>query len=133
MHLLAERIIENTPEYVHFRPGAKFAWVLFSPVTTSNALELQNEVLSLLKKKYTVYYNDADIPQEYLHHGSKGELIGYKNGFSFGYHAEMENEGMIKIQYCDWEGNLGGSNHWTRYKWMGTYWDIIEKSPLIVS
>jgi hypothetical protein len=133
MQLLAERIIENTPEYVHFALGAKFSWVLISPATKSNAPELQNEVITLLKKKYTVYFNADDIPKEYLYHGGKGELIGYRDGFSFGFSAELEKEGIIKVRYWDYEGNEGASDHWTRYKWTGKRWDIIEKSPLTVS
>lgn len=101
--------------------------------TKSNTPELHKEVIMRLKKKYIVYFNSAEIPKENLYYGSKGELIGYKDGFSFGFRAEIEKEGSIKIQYYDWEGNLGGSNHWTRYKWMGTYWDVIEKSQLVVS
>jgi hypothetical protein len=133
IHGLAERILENTPEYIHFAPGAKFSWVLFSPVTTSNAPELQNEVISLLKKKYTVYFNRSDIPNEFLYKGNDGKLRGYKSGFSFAFTTEFEKTGIVKINYWDWEGNMAASSHWTRYKRTGKQWDVIGKSRLIVS
>ncbi len=133
MRKLAERIIENTPERIHFAWPASFKWVVLLPEIAKNSTDLNQEVIGLLKSRYTVYTRKEDLPEHLLHKDDKGQLTGYKDGFSFKFVVEFEDETTVKVQYGDWEGNVAGSWHWKRYKWDGTKWKVIEKSPMIVA
>lgn len=132
LRLLAQEVLKNTPEYIHFA-NANFSWVVLAPGVQTNPQALQDEVMTLLKAKYKVYDDKKDLPDELLHKDKEGKLIGYKGGFSFSYSVDFEEKGIIKIQYGDYEGNLAASGHYKRYKWNGKNWDIVEKSSLVVS
>jgi hypothetical protein len=131
--LLAEEILKNTPEHIHFAPFTRFQWVLLSPKTQDNPPDLQEEVVRQLARKYTVYMKQEDLPEDLMTRGEDGTLIGYKGGFSFRYNVQFENETTVKIRYSDWEGNLAASFHWKRYEWTGHHWRVIEKSGILVS
>jgi hypothetical protein len=131
--LLAHKILENTPEYIHFAEGTKFSWILLPEETKKNPKSIQEEVIKQLKDKYTVYLKKEAIPPELLFKNLSGSLIGYKEGFYFSYVIEFEEKETIKIYYSDWESNKAASSHWKRYKWIDGDWRVIEKSILRVS
>jgi len=130
---LAERIVENTPEHIHWAKGTVFSWVLLSPETDSAPPALRDEVLARLKQKYTVYLRKEQLPDDVMMKDGTGKLIGYHRGFSFSFQVELEIERTVKVHYADWEGNVAGSRHWTRYKWAGSNWKVAEQGPLWVS
>jgi hypothetical protein len=130
---LAEAIVKNTPEYIHFEAGTKFDWVLTDWDSASTPPEVEKAVLRLLAKKYKkVYRHEAELPPEALvmH---EGQLAGYQGGFSFGFEIEREGLGIVKVRYHDYEGNLAASGHWKRYLWNGLFWIPIGRSQLIVA
>lgn len=133
IRLLAQEILRNTPEYIHFSNSSHFSWVVLTPEVQANPQALQGEVLNLLSEKYKVYVDTKELPEDLIEKNSKGMMIGYKKGFSFSYTLTFEENGIIKIHYHDYEGNLASSGHFKRYKWNGKNWEIIEKSALIVS
>lgn len=131
--LLASRILENTPEHIHFAEGTTFSWVVLSPTIKENPRALQDEVIRQLKEKYTVYSRKEEIPDRLVVKDNKGHPVGYRDGFSFSFKVEFEKEGTIKVYYTDWEGILAASSHWKRYEWTGNNWNAAEQSPLEVS
>jgi hypothetical protein len=130
---LAQRIIDNTPEHVHWAKGTVFSWVLLSPEINSNPPELRDEVITRLKQKYTVYLRKEELPDEVLMKDSTGGLAGYRCGFSFSFQIELESDRTVKVHYADWEGNVAGSRHWTRYEWAGFGWKVVGKSRMEIS
>jgi hypothetical protein len=133
MRKLAERILENTPEHTHFSWPAFFRWVLVSPEIDKNPPDLNQEVLHLLKARYTVYTRKQDVPERFVHKDQNGTLQGYEGGFDFKFIVVFEDEITVKVKYSDYEGNMAASFHWKRYRWTGGNWKIIEKSGMLVS
>lgn len=130
--LLAEQVLKNTPEYTHFEPGTTFSWCLFEPPEQDNLPQLTKAVITNLSKKYKLYLSRTEIPNS-LKSFYNGELVGYKNGFSFGIRVEILSQHKIKIHYSDWVGDLASSSHFKVYKWTGKSWEIIEISSMFVS
>lgn len=130
---LADRILENTPEYIHWSEGTVFSWVYLKNETQENLVALREVVLEKLRAKYTVYLDEADIPDELRNGVPEKILPGYKGGFSFTYRVEQDSERTIKVYYFDWEGGLAASMRWIRYKWTGANWKVVEKGPLFIS
>jgi hypothetical protein len=130
--LLAEQVLNNTPEYTHFEPGTKFSWCLFEPPEKDNLPQLTKAVITNLSRKYKLYLSRTEIPNT-----SKilinGKLYGYKKGFWFWIHVEILSQQKIKIHYSDWVGDLASSRHFKVYKWNGKSWEIIEISGMTVS
>lgn len=129
---LADRILENTPEYIHWSEGTVFSWVYLENEPQENLEALREVVLERLRAKYTVYLHEADIPED-LRNGAPEGIRGYEDGFSFSYRVEQVSEGTIKVYYADWEGMLAASMRWIRYKWTGANWKVVEKGPLLIS
>ncbi len=127
--LLADEILKNTPEYIHFKKT--FLWVLISSEAKDNMPELFEEVIRKLKVKYKVYLNESDIPEHLKIRSSQGMLLGYKDGFKFVYKISSEKNNILIICYNDWEGNAAGSYHCEKYQWDLTNWlpvdDITEE------
>ena len=130
--LLAQEVMKNTPEYIHFA-DAHFSWVVLAPEVQMNPKALQYEVMTLLKAKYKVYVDKKDLPDELLAKDKDGKMIGYEGGLSFSYSADFKEKGIVIIQYGDYEGNLASSGHYKRYKWNGKNWEIVEVSQMVVS
>ena len=133
IQLLANKIVKNTPEYVHFAGGTKFSWVLLSLKTDSVPESVRDDVIHQLKEKYTVYLRENDVPDNLKKKGPNGSLMGYKDGFSFSFEVKFEKRRTVKVSYSDFEGNVAASSHWTRYRWTGKDWKETEKSPVVVS
>ena len=130
---LAERILENTPEHVHFVDGTVFSWVFLDVAPQTDLAALQEVVLNKLRERYTVYVYESEIPRHRLIKTDDGRLRGYKEGFQFSYRIEREAEGTIKVHYSDYEGELAASGHWERYRWTGNDWELVEESAMIVA
>jgi hypothetical protein len=106
---------------------------VLQPEIQTNAQPLQDEVMTLLKEKYTVYLDKNSLPNKLLVKDENGQLSGFRDGFSFSYSVALESERRVKIRCINWVGDLVSSGHWKRCKWTGTDWEIIEKSPMVVS
>lgn len=132
LSLLADYALKNTPEHLHFAPGTEFSWCLFDAGKDDPLPRFTEEVLSKLRKKYTVYTSEADVPDD-RKHMHRGRLIGYRDGFYFHVRAEVLNPTTIKVHYSDWEAGLASSAHYEVYEWTGKVWKIIEKEDLSVS
>jgi len=133
VRLLADRILENTPEHIHFAEGTVFSWVVLFEEVRANPQTLQDEVMKLLEAKYAVYTDKNLLPDELLMKGEGGQLHGYRGGFSFSYSVQRDGPRHVKVHYSDYEGNLAASGHWKRYKWNGRDWRVMEVSALTVS
>lgn len=127
---LADRIMENTPEYI-FARGSKFEWIVLEDIK-GNPEMLNTAVLERIKKKYKIFDSRKDIPEEFKIY-SDGKFVGYQKGFTFEYKVTFNSADTVTINYSDFEGNLGGSIHWKQYKWNGKEWIMIDKSSLIVA
>ena len=133
VRLLATRILENTPEYIHFDKGTSFSWVVLSPEVNTNPKSLRDEVIRQLQQRYTVYFRDQELPDNLLIKDENERLFEYRGGFWFSFRVEFERQGTVKVHYADWEAMLAASSHWERYKWTGTKWKAIEIGPVSVS
>jgi len=132
MEMLAEEVLKNTPEHIHFAPGANFSWCLFGGIEGDPLPDLKGEVLRKLRLRYTVYLAKDDVPPHYKQFHD-GRLAGYHRGFSFNVRVETINRSTIRIGFADWEGSLAASSHWKVYKWTGSRWRILETSRILVS
>ena len=130
---LAVEILENTPEHVHYAKGTTFSWVLFEQQDPDPIPALTTAVLDRLKEKYTVYRSRDDIPATQLVRDESGELIGYRDGFSFRFSATVLGADKVEIRYADWEGNVGASSRTISYEWTDSQWKVITRGPLLVS
>jgi len=130
---LATEIMRHTPEYVHFAEGTTFSWVLFTQKDEESLPGLTTAVLNRLQKKYTVYRSKEDLPSSELILDSRGNLLGYRDGFSFRFSVTVLAHNRVEVRYTDWEGNVAASSQKVSYKWTGSQWQIIGKSPLVVS
>lgn len=128
---LAVRVLENTPEHLHWAPGTKFAWVLFDPTQSEAPEAVRTEVLRQLKQKYTVYQSENEIPDNYRKTRNE-QLVGYADGFSFTFKMKFEEE-LLHVDYSDWEGNLAASWHTVTYRWNGKEWAVVKTGPMTVS
>lgn len=128
---LALRVLENTPEHLHWVPDTKFAWVLFDPTRVEAPEALRAEVLRQFKAKYIVYQSEAEIPDNYIEMRN-GQLAGYAKGFSFNFKLHFEDK-LVHIDYSDWEGVLAASGHTVTYRWNGKEWAIVKTGPMTVS
>lgn len=128
---LAVRILENTPEHLHWAPGTTFDWVLIDPTHIEAPEVVRSEVLRRLKQKYTVYQSDKDIPDNDKE-TINGQLAGYTKGFSFNFKLRFEDE-LVHIDYSDWEGVLAASWHTVTYRWNGKEWAVVRTGPMTVS
>jgi len=132
LSLLAEKILENTPEHTHFEKGSHFAWVVLSDIQ-DNSTALNDEVIKQLKEHYTVYLTKQALPDKLLMKDGNGRLTRYDDGFMFSFKMTWAAKDTIRIDYSDWESNQAGGGHWEKYQWIGSEWKIIEKSVLVVS
>jgi len=133
MRLLAARILENTPEFIHFDQGTVFQWVFLDPDTKAQP-ELREEVVQRLGRKYTVYLDEKDIPDALVEKTADGAgCVAYRAGFFFSFKVEPQDDGTVKVQYRDWEGVRAATSHWTTYKWTGSEWTAIEEGPMTIS
>ena len=128
---LAVRILENTPEHLHWAPGTTFAWVLFAPTHIEAPEAVRTEVLRQLKLKYTVYHSKEEVPDDHKEMRN-GQLAGYTEGFSFNFKLHLEDK-LVHIDYSDWEGVLAASWHTVTYRWNGKEWAIVKTGPMTVS
>ena len=130
--LLAEEVLNNTPEHLHFAPGASFSFVVYAGPVNQSIPGFSEMIRGELKKNYTVYSNLAEVPE-----GKKSieddYLMGLKDGFQFWVEYRELSPSKVKISYKDWEGNLAASSHYKIYKWTGRKWKILKESPLMVS
>ena len=134
IHKLAEKILENTPENIHYAKGTTFSWVLVkSEEMYANPQPLQNNVVQLLKRKYTVYFDEESLPAGAVFRDSDGHWIGYNDGFSFRWRVNSCGQNKVKVEYFDLEGNLGAAFHWKIYRWDRQDWQIAEAGNPIVS
>lgn len=133
---IAEIILEHTPEHTHVRVGGgSFGWVLLSPDVKSNLPEVQDAVLARLRQKYTVYYDEKDVPDELKPHNGRGGSKAFRNGFRFSYRVEFIGEGSIKVHISDWEASLSASSQWKKFKWLPSEhnWKVTDKGGMAVS
>ena len=130
--LLAEEVLKNTPEHLHFSPGAIFSWCYFETPEPDPIPSLTEAVLTKLRAKYTVYLAESEIPPSYKVERD-GRFVGYRRGFHFRLRTEVLDERTVKIHYYDFEADLAASFHFEVYKWTGSAWKVVEKSPLAVS
>jgi hypothetical protein len=130
--LLAEEVLKNTPEYIHWVPGTKFSWCLFERPEQDILPGLTQAVIAKLRKKYILYQSESQMGNT-CGIFQDGKLMGYRSGFSFRIRVEIMNQQTIKIHYSDWESGTAGSAHFKVYKWTGKSWKIIEKSGIAVS
>ena len=130
--VLADKVLENTPEHTHFAPGTAFSWCLFRSPPDDPLPELTRAVLAKLRSKYVVYLSDSEIPDA-ARLFDAGRLVGYRNGFSFAIHVDRLGPRVVKIRYSDWEGVLAASRHYQVYRWTGRSWRVVEKSAMLVS
>lgn len=122
--LLAAKIMENTPERSYYYEDTKFTWVVITDYFGKRApKDLQDEVVKELQKKYTVYLQINDIPDNLIK--KYGGAPRYINGFSFSFWTEFEPDEVVKVYCRDWESEFSGNSYWTRYRWTGTDWIII--------
>lgn len=128
---LAGRVLENTPEHLHWAPGTTFSWVLFDPDYVVAPEAVRAEVIRQLQQEYTVFQSDDEIPAA-LKRFSDGQLLGYVDGFSLSLELRFE-QGRVIASYHDWEGVLAGSWHTVTYRWIGRKWAVVEKGPMAVS
>ncbi len=134
VRMLANIILTKTPEHIHMPESSQFTWVWLNVEDKENPAKLNDEVIRQMREKYTVYLKESDIPKEKIHTNEQGERIGFSNGFRFSFETEFERSDVVKINYSDYVGNMAASWHWTKYKWNGTRWKIIEKpDSLMVS
>jgi hypothetical protein len=130
--MLADEVLKNTPESIHFAPGSRFSWCLFQAARDDPLPELTKAVLAKLRRKYVVYLSDSEIPER-MKLFRESKLVGYYDGFSFEVRAERLGPRVIKIQYSDWEGLHAGSGHYQVYRWTGSSWKVVEKSGIAVA
>lgn len=132
---LAEAILENTPEHIHWAPDTTFDWVVLSEDIKSNPADINEAVISLLKNKYkAVYSSKSDIPKDKLHYyPNSNNVDGYEDGFLFSWTVEIISSTSIKVTYSDWEGNMASSYHSKTYKWQNEQWVIVHASSIEVS
>jgi len=124
--LLAAKIVQNTPERSYYYEDTKFTWIVITDYFDKRApKDLQDAVVEELQKKYTVYLRINDISDKLVknNHGS----LRYINGFSFSFWTEFEPEEVVKVYCLDRESEFSGNSYWTRYRWTGTDWIIIEQ------
>lgn len=129
---LAKHILDNTPDHTHFVQGIEFDWCIFIPPKDDPLPQLSEEVLKRLRKKYTVYLTEEDIPPNRKIYRN-GQLAGFQSGFMFRYELEPLGPTRIRIQYSDWEGLLAASRHSVTYEWTGSSWKITKKGSMRVS
>ncbi|MBI2421635.1 MAG: hypothetical protein HYV27_02315 [Candidatus Hydrogenedentes bacterium] len=130
---LADRILENTPEHVHWVEGTTFDWVLLGDGVVSNPVGLNEAVLARMEQRYTVYRSAAEIPEGLVEREADGQISAFKGGFRFDYGVTFLGRGRVKVAYADWEAFLAASSHWKVYRWNGAEWEIVDHSTLTVS
>jgi len=130
---LATEILRHTPEHVHFEKGTTFSWVLFVEPTSDESPELTKAVLRHLKARYTVYRTRDEIPPDKITVDRSGDLIGYRDGFKFGFSVSVRGAAEVEIRYSDWVGNLAASSQSVAYRWSGSQWEVVWRGPLIVA
>ena len=124
--LLAAKISENTPERSYYYEDTKFTWLVITDYFGKRApKDLEDEVVKALQKKYTVYLQIKDIPDK-LVKNNMGSL-SYINGFKFSFWTEFEPDEVVKVYCFYWESMFSGDSYWTRYRWTGTDWIIVEQ------
>jgi hypothetical protein len=131
--LLANEIVSHTPEHIHFESDAIFTWVLFTQRDHDGIPGLTQAVRIGLQTRYTVYRTKEEVPSDRLHLDMNGDVIGYREGFAFGFVATVVGEGQVEGRYSDWEGNVAASSQSIWYKWKGTRWEVSKRGPLIVA
>jgi hypothetical protein len=128
---LAAEIARHTPEYVHFEPGARFAWVWVQLDAKAADSDLTKAVLSILRQRYVVYLSEEEIPAGKVrrddHHPS------YIDGFKFEFKVTHLNSSTVEIVYQDYEGPLASALQTIVYEWSGTDWVAKKRSPVLVS
>jgi hypothetical protein len=129
--LLADQVLQNTPEHLHFAPDSKFSWCFVKFYEDDVLPELKQLILTKLRSKYTVYLSESEIPGN-LKHFKEGKLTDYEGGFSFTVGMKLLNHQRVRICYGDWEGDLAGSKHCEVYEWTGKMWKVIEKEPMAI-
>ena len=130
---LASEIMEHTPEHVHFAEGTTFSWVLFEQVDSDADTALTTAVIDRLKKKYTVYRSEQEIPPTEIIRSESGKLLGYRDGFSFRFSVKFLGDHRVEVRYSDWEGNLAASSQTISYQWTGSQWETVSRGSLLVS
>lgn len=124
--LLAAKIMKNAPERSYYYEDTKFTWVVVTDYFDKRApKDLQDEVVKELQKKYTVYLQINDIPDNLIKKYASESR--YLNGFSFSFWIEIEPDEVVKVSSYDRESMFSFNSCWTRYRWTGTDWMIIEQ------
>ncbi len=129
---LAKHVLDNTPEHTHFVTGTRFSWCLFISPTNDPLPPLTAEVVARLRKKYTVYLAEEEIPSERkMYRG--GQLAGFQGGFMFRIEVEPLGPARVRIHYYDWEGMLAASGRNVTYEWTGRAWQVVDKGNMWIS
>ena len=129
---LAKHVLDNTPEHTHFAEGAKFSWCLFIAPRDDQLPQLTQEVLKRLRKRYTVYLAEDEVPLEQRMYRDR-RLVGFRNGFMFRFDVEPLGPGRIRIHYAAWEGELAASGRNVTYEWTGKSWRPVGESKRWIS
>ena len=129
---VAKQVLDNTPEHTHWVKGTKFSWCMFISPKDNALPQLTEKVLARLRKKYTVYLTEDEIPA-----ASKmfrnGEMVGFKNGFMFRMEIEPLGATRLRIHYSDWETQLAASTFSVTYEWTGRSWKSAGRDRMTVS
>ena len=128
---LADEILKHTPEFVHFEPGAKFRWAVFSVPSENPYPDVTDRVRTGLRERYVLYSDAGAIPPETRLDLRGAE--GYRGGFLFSVNIKRVARKKVEVEYKDFEHALAASEQTVVYEWTNGAWKVVSKSPLLVS
>ena len=130
---LAAEVVQHTPEYLHWAKGTRFSWVLLD-TPDRDFVDVAEKVRTLLRKRYTVYTSESEVPESLIQHDTN-EGLGprYIHGFRFSWRITTLSGAEIEVEYSDYEAPLAASSQTVRYRWTGSRWRFVRSGPLAVS
>jgi len=116
----------------YFASPKSFSWVAFDwgEAGEGEFACVYDQVAALCEGKLRVYAHPSEIPESEKVHDEAGNLLGYVNGFEYGFRIRIVGRNTVEIDDYHWVGNIGAEGITKTFELAGSEWLKTEERDL---